>query len=191
MSDHPHEKLSAYFDHMLPSAEARAIAAHVRTCAACRAELSSMHKVHQHLAALPPLALRQSPQAFWNQVRQQLEPQTSSLGWGWLWGILLPPLAVLTQSVFILATLVGLSSLLGFSLANLVLDASPLPLQTPSLPATLQFILQNSLLGQLLTSSIVAILPLALVAAIALAVVSLFLGSVLASYSSPSRFSTS
>lgn len=179
MKTHPQSLLTAYLDNALLPDERQALLGHLQQCPVCRQELAAQHRVQTLLAALPPLVPPQSSPAFWRHVQNHLGKQDNSLGLGWLWGALMPLTAALTHGLLFMLTLLGISGLLGFSFVGWLGSLWRLPFRPPVLPEIVSIWYENSLLGQILTSSLAALFPVMLVILLTLAVFSLFLGILL------------
>lgn len=78
--DHPLARLVAYLDDALPGGARAAVAAHLETCAACRAELDALAHARARVATLPdagPLW------PVWPAVRARLHPEREPLFTPW------------------------------------------------------------------------------------------------------------
>ena len=77
MSDHEHERLSAYLDGELPPEEMSAVAAHVAACPECAARLAEFAAVDEAAAALAATAPSGYFEALPGRMRARLEPRRS------------------------------------------------------------------------------------------------------------------
>ena len=86
MSEHEHERLSAYLDGELPPQEMSAVAAHVAACPECAARLAEFAAVDEAAAALAATAPSGYFEALPGRMRTRLEPRRSARrlpAWTW------------------------------------------------------------------------------------------------------------
>lgn len=87
MSEHEHERLSAYLDGELPPAEMSAVAAHVAACPECAARLAEFAAVDEAAAALAATAPSGYFEALPGRMRDRLEPRRAGArrlpAWTW------------------------------------------------------------------------------------------------------------
>ena len=106
MHHHIERQLSAFLDRELPPEEEAAIRRHVAECAVCRAELSRLSGLKRVLAALPERAL---PDAFWPDLRRELQRRAGPAPVPWFSGWRTrPAMAVAAAAVVVLLLLVPL-----------------------------------------------------------------------------------
>jgi anti-sigma factor RsiW len=75
MSEHVLDWIGAYHDGELRGDRRRSVEAHLRTCAACQAELEVLQALSARLQANPPMPARTPPERFVSQVRLRLGQQ--------------------------------------------------------------------------------------------------------------------
>jgi hypothetical protein len=75
MSEHVTDWIAAYHDGELGGARREQVDAHLRQCAACRAELERFEEISAWLKTSPPMPARTHPEQFVSQVRLRLRPQ--------------------------------------------------------------------------------------------------------------------
>jgi Putative zinc-finger len=87
VSEHEHERLSAYLDGELPPEEMSAVAAHVAACPECAARLAEFAAVDEAAAALAATAPSGYFEALPGRMRTRLEPRRSTArrlpAWTW------------------------------------------------------------------------------------------------------------
>jgi putative zinc finger protein len=87
VSEHEHERLSAYLDGELPPEEMSAVAAHVAACPECAARLAEFAAVDEAAAALAATAPSGYFEALPGRMRARLEPRRSAASrlpvWTW------------------------------------------------------------------------------------------------------------
>ena len=87
MSEHEHERLSAYLDGELPPAEMSAVGAHVAACPECAARLAEFAAVDEAAAALAATAPSGYFEALPGRMRARVEPRRSGArrlpAWTW------------------------------------------------------------------------------------------------------------
>ena len=76
MSEHVLDWISAYHDGELNGERRRWVAAHLRTCPTCQAELAALGDLAVRLQANPPMPARTPPEQFVAQVRLRLPPRS-------------------------------------------------------------------------------------------------------------------
>jgi hypothetical protein len=81
MTDHVSDRLSAYLDDELGAPERAAVEAHLRSCAACAAELGALQRV---VAYARGVAARDEPPArdLWSGIRARIEAQPAGRSFG-------------------------------------------------------------------------------------------------------------
>jgi len=77
MSEHVLDWIGAYHDGELHGDRLRWVAAHLRACAACQAELEALQNLAVRLQANPPMPARTPPEQFVAQVRLRLPPRSA------------------------------------------------------------------------------------------------------------------
>jgi anti-sigma factor RsiW len=75
VSEHEHERLSAYLDGELPPAEMSAVGAHVAACPECAARLAEFAAVDEAAAALAATAPSGYFEALPGRMRARVEPR--------------------------------------------------------------------------------------------------------------------
>lgn len=75
MNGHVRYELESYHDGQLHGAQQKRIAAHLETCAECRAELTRLERLRVLLQEIPIPETRLAPERFTAQVRLQLQPR--------------------------------------------------------------------------------------------------------------------
>jgi len=89
VSEHEHERLSAYLDGELPPEEMSAVAGHVAACAECAARLAEFAAVDEAAAALAANAPSGYFEALPRRMRGRLEPRRSGARGvpAWTWAV--------------------------------------------------------------------------------------------------------
>jgi anti-sigma factor RsiW len=82
MSEHVLDWISAYHDGELHGDRRRRVEAHLRTCAACQAELEGLQDLRVRLQANPPMPARTPPEQFVAQVQLRLGQQPAAASRG-------------------------------------------------------------------------------------------------------------
>jgi len=77
MSEHVLDWIGAYHDGELHGSRLRHVEAHLRTCAACQAELAALQGLSARMQASPPMPARTPPEQFVAQVRLRLPPRSA------------------------------------------------------------------------------------------------------------------
>ncbi len=77
MSEHVLDWIGAYHDGELHGDRLRHVEAHLRTCAACQAELAALQNLAVRLQASPPMPARTPPEQFVAQVQLRLPPRSA------------------------------------------------------------------------------------------------------------------
>lgn len=182
MNEHPAELLSAHLDHELDDRQLTAVEAHLQTCAACQAQVQEVHALRRLLNETSAVPVRDSAAEFWRRLAPQLPAQQvgpqPSLGFGWIWGILMLVVTTIGQAILATLALTQVAAGLGFSLP--VEPELWAGISNPVEPA-LRLLLENTLIGAVLNSDIGPFLPYLLILAIILGLTASFMGWVLAS----------
>jgi anti-sigma factor RsiW len=100
------QRLSAYLDGELGTAERRAVETHLRTCPVCRRDLAELEQVKTLLGALPEV---EPPAGLFADIRRELERPAPVLGplGGWLRGAFRRP-AVVAAAALLAVLLIAL-----------------------------------------------------------------------------------